>query len=147
MKLYHGGCGTATGYIVAENEGKAIHDLSHKLGIPYLPVNVTEVVVEGYEITVTAKKGKKAEKEAPEVETEKVPAEEPEAEVGDSNGEEAVDSSATEEPVPTEPTGEDGGEVVEPDTEHCGEGEGNPGAERADKADGGKGRARKKPSK
>lgn len=112
MKLYHGGCGTVTGYIVAESAKEAIQDLSHKLGIPYLPVEVTEVEAEGYEITVT--KGKGANRD---------------------------------EPVSAEPTGEDGGEVIEPNTENASEIEGNPRRERADKANGGKGRARKKPSK
>lgn len=118
MKLYQGGCGTAKGYIVAENERKAIQELSHKLGIPYLPVEVTEVEVEGYEITVTKKKGKKKDAVGP-----------------------------TDELVSAEPTGEDGGEVVEPVREDAIEGEGNPGTEGSDKADGGKGRTRKKSSK
>lgn len=52
LKLYRGGFGNQFTFAVAESEVEAINVASDILGIPYLPVTVEEVKVEGYDVQV-----------------------------------------------------------------------------------------------
>lgn len=98
LKLYHGGCGTTTGYIVAKDEGKAIKELSDKLGVPFLPVQVEEITVDGYEISVVAIKAAEAT-EAPKKKKGKA-AEATEAPVEETNGTDEETTPETLEEAP-----------------------------------------------